>query len=61
MNVNVIELTWYMQLTKSEIMETQMLVTRPEKWDLVTKKVTGDSYNFPIILVLVMVVVDISS
>ena len=27
-----------MQLTKTEIMQTQMLVTTPEKWDVVTRK-----------------------
>ena len=27
-----------MQLTKTEIMNTQMLVTTPEKWDVVTRK-----------------------
>ena len=29
-----------MQLTKREMEETQMLVTTPEKWDVVTRKVT---------------------
>ena len=32
------ELTGDMQLTKTEIMQTQMLVTTPEKWDVVTRK-----------------------
>lgn len=36
------ELTGDMQLTKSEILETQMIVTTPEKWDVVTRKGTGD-------------------
>ena len=36
------ELTGDMQLTKTEIMETQMLVTTPEKWDVITRKSTGD-------------------
>ncbi|XP_071491238.1 activating signal cointegrator 1 complex subunit 3-like [Diadema antillarum] len=36
------ELTGDMQLTKNEIMKTQMLVTTPEKWDVVTRKSTGD-------------------
>ena len=27
-----------MQLTKAEIAQTQMLVTTPEKWDVVTRK-----------------------
>ena len=32
-----------MQLTKSEIKETQMIVTTPEKWDVVTRKSIGDT------------------
>jgi activating signal cointegrator complex subunit 3 len=36
------ELTGDMQLTKQEILQTQMLVTTPEKWDVVTRKSTGD-------------------
>lgn len=33
------ELTGDMQLTKKELMETQMIVTTPEKWDVITRKV----------------------
>lgn len=43
LGVSVRELTGDMQLTKSEIMKTQMLVTTPEKWDVVTRKGTGKS------------------
>ena len=32
-----------MQLTKAEINETQMIVTTPEKWDVVTRKSVGDT------------------
>ncbi|PNG99612.1 Activating signal cointegrator 1 complex subunit 3, partial [Tetrabaena socialis] len=32
------ELTGDMQLTKKELAETQMIVTTPEKWDVVTRK-----------------------
>jgi hypothetical protein len=32
------ELTGDMQLTKAEIMETSMIITTPEKWDVVTRK-----------------------
>ena len=39
--LTVRELTGDMQLTKSEISSTQMLITTPEKWDVVTRK-TGD-------------------
>ena len=36
------ELTGDMSLTKSEIHSTQMLVVTPEKWDVMTRKSTGD-------------------
>ncbi|XP_006824124.2 activating signal cointegrator 1 complex subunit 3-like [Saccoglossus kowalevskii] len=42
LGIAVKELTGDMQLTKSEIQKTQMLVTTPEKWDVVTRKSTGD-------------------
>ncbi|XP_071445378.1 activating signal cointegrator 1 complex subunit 3 [Hetaerina americana] len=42
LGLTVKELTGDMQLTKNEIMQTQMLVTTPEKWDVVTRKATGD-------------------
>jgi replicative superfamily II helicase len=32
-----------MQLTKAEIAATQMIVTTPEKWDVVTRKSVGDT------------------
>src|SRR5258708_39783185 len=31
-----------MQLTKAEIAATQIIVTTPEKWDVVTRKPTGE-------------------
>lgn len=40
--IQVKELTGDMQLTKSEIAETQVIVTTPEKWDVVTRKPTGE-------------------
>ncbi len=33
------ELTGDMQLSKKELSETQMIVTTPEKWDVITRKV----------------------
>ncbi|KAL9968716.1 hypothetical protein ACROYT_G020835 [Oculina patagonica] len=42
LGISVRELTGDMQLTKAEILKTQMLVTTPEKWDVVTRKSTGD-------------------
>lgn len=42
LEIIVRELTGDMQLTKTEMMETQILVTTPEKWDVVTRKGVGD-------------------
>lgn len=41
LGIIVKELTGDMQLSKSEIVSTQLLVTTPEKWDLVTRKGDG--------------------
>ncbi|OOF92952.1 hypothetical protein ASPCADRAFT_209610 [Aspergillus carbonarius ITEM 5010] len=43
LGIKVRELTGDMQLTKREIVETQIIVTTPEKWDVVTRKSTGDT------------------
>lgn len=40
--ITVKELTGDMQLTKKEISETQMLVTTPEKWDVISRKGAGN-------------------
>ncbi|KAK0637336.1 Sec63 Brl domain-containing protein [Bombardia bombarda] len=37
------EYTGDMHLTKAEIVQTQVIVTTPEKWDVVTRKGTGDT------------------
>ncbi|KAH8889849.1 Sec63-domain-containing protein [Thozetella sp. PMI_491] len=37
------EFTGDMHLTKAEIVQTQVIVTTPEKWDVVTRKGTGDT------------------
>ncbi|KAI0650624.1 Sec63-domain-containing protein [Trametes meyenii] len=42
LSISVRELTGDMQLTKKEIAETQIIVTTPEKWDVVTRKPTGE-------------------
>ncbi|EMR09600.1 hypothetical protein PNEG_02184 [Pneumocystis murina B123] len=42
LNIQVQELTGDIQLTKSEIISTQILVTTPEKWDIMTRKNVGD-------------------
>lgn len=41
LGITVKEVTGDMQLTRREIMETQILVTTPEKWDVITRKGTG--------------------
>lgn len=46
LGIVVKELTGDMQLTKAEILQTQMLVTTPEKWDVVTRKGTGMCKGF---------------
>ncbi|KAG7660895.1 mug81 [[Candida] subhashii] len=43
LGINVRELTGDMQLSRSEILTTQIIVTTPEKWDVVTRKSNGDS------------------
>ncbi|KAL1916259.1 uncharacterized protein VTP21DRAFT_5876 [Calcarisporiella thermophila] len=42
LGIEVRELTGDMQLTRTEIQNTQIIVTTPEKWDVVTRKGTGD-------------------
>ncbi|XP_059556832.1 activating signal cointegrator 1 complex subunit 3 isoform X2 [Myotis daubentonii] len=48
------ELTGDMQLSKSEILRTQMLVTTPEKWDVVTRKSVGDVALSQIVKLLIL-------
>lgn len=43
LGIKVRELTGDMQLTKTEIMNTQIIVTTPEKWDVITRKANGDN------------------
>lgn len=43
LKINVREFTGDMHLTKKEIVQTQIIVTTPEKWDVVTRKSTGDT------------------
>lgn len=54
LGINVRELTGDMQLTKSEIQQTQMIVTTPEKWDVVTRKGTGDISLTSIVRLLII-------
>jgi len=41
-----------MQLTKAEIAQTQIIVTTPEKWDVVTRKPTGEGELASVSMVL---------
>ncbi|OQO00368.1 hypothetical protein B0A48_13716 [Cryoendolithus antarcticus] len=43
--ITVAELTGDRQLTKQQIAETQVIVTTPEKWDVITRKATDTSYT----------------
>ena len=43
LSIQVREYTGDMHLTKKEIVQTQIIVTTPEKWDVVTRKSTGDT------------------
>ncbi|KAL9104629.1 MAG: hypothetical protein Q9163_000433 [Psora crenata] len=43
LGIHARELTGDMHLTKKEITQTQIIVTTPEKWDVVTRKSTGDT------------------
>jgi pre-mRNA-splicing helicase BRR2 len=43
--IQVSELTGDRQLTKQQITETQIIVTTPEKWDVITRKATDTSYT----------------
>ena len=43
LGIQVREFTGDMHLTKKEIVQTQIIVTTPEKWDVVTRKGTGDT------------------
>ncbi|XP_072535818.1 activating signal cointegrator 1 complex subunit 3 [Salminus brasiliensis] len=54
LGIAVKELTGDMQLTKGEILRTQMLVTTPEKWDVVTRKSVGDVGLSQIVRLLIL-------
>ncbi|XP_062896378.1 activating signal cointegrator 1 complex subunit 3 [Mobula hypostoma] len=54
LGILVKELTGDMQLTKGEILRTQMLVTTPEKWDVVTRKSVGDVALCQIVRLLIL-------
>ncbi|KAJ2905059.1 Pre-mRNA-splicing factor brr2 [Zalerion maritima] len=51
--IKVAELTGDRQLTKQQISETQIIVTTPEKWDVITRKATDLSYTNLVRLVII--------
>ena len=51
--IKVSELTGDRQLTKQQIADTQVIVTTPEKWDVITRKATDTSYTRLVRLVII--------
>ncbi|KAG8526953.1 uncharacterized protein KY384_008382 [Bacidia gigantensis] len=51
--VRVSELTGDRQLTKQQIADTQIIVTTPEKWDVITRKATDTSYTNLVRLIII--------
>lgn len=54
LGISVRELTGDMSLTKTEMQQTQMLVTTPEKWDVVTRKGAGDVALISLVKLLII-------
>mmetsp|Transcript_13654 Transcript_13654/g.49673 ORF Transcript_13654/g.49673 Transcript_13654/m.49673 type:complete len:2207 (-) Transcript_13654:489-7109(-) len=53
LGLSVRELTGDMQLTKTELMQTQMIVTTPEKWDVITRKSSDNSFGALVKLLII--------
>ena len=51
--IKVSELTGDRQLTKQQIADTQIIVTTPEKWDVITRKATDISYTNLVRLIVI--------
>ena len=51
--ITVSELTGDRQLTKQQIADTQIIVTTPEKWDVITRKASDTSYTNLVRLVII--------
>ena len=51
--IRVSELTGDRQLTKQQIAETQVIITTPEKWDVITRKATDISYTNLVRLIVI--------
>ncbi|XP_059051963.1 activating signal cointegrator 1 complex subunit 3 [Achroia grisella] len=54
LGIAVRELTGDMKLTKSEVQQTQMIVTTPEKWDVVTRKGATDTELASIVKLIII-------
>ena len=52
-NIKVGKLTHDSQMTKQQISETQIIVTTPEKWDVITRKMTDTSYTNFVRLIII--------
>ncbi|KAI0200103.1 Sec63 Brl domain-containing protein [Astrocystis sublimbata] len=51
--ITVSELTGDRQLTKQQVTETQIIVTTPEKWDVITRKATDLTYTNLVRLIII--------
>jgi len=51
--IKVAELTGDRQLTKQQIAETQIIITTPEKYDIITRKATDRSYTNLVRLIII--------
>ncbi|KAL9108874.1 MAG: hypothetical protein Q9227_006405 [Pyrenula ochraceoflavens] len=51
--IRVSELTGDRQLTKQQIADTQVIITTPEKWDVITRKALDTSYTRLVSLVII--------
>ncbi|KAF2421033.1 pre-mRNA splicing helicase [Tothia fuscella] len=51
--IKVAELTGDRQLNKAQIAETQVIVTTPEKWDVITRKASDTSYTNLVRLIVI--------
>lgn len=51
--IKVAELSGDRQLTKQQIADTQLIITTPEKWDVITRKATDTSYTRLVRLVVI--------
>ncbi|TGZ63845.1 hypothetical protein CRM22_006690 [Opisthorchis felineus] len=54
LGLKVRECTGDMQLTKQEIMETQVLISTPEKWDVISRKGSGDATLVRLVKLLII-------